>query len=107
MGVEASVLSLVVVILIKDVVLPLYRGNGNGNGNGKSNGRCPVEGTIAEIHTASRLHEREFQTRLDEFGEAVRALGTVSTQLSTQTALLERIARGLERLPQDGRVRHG
>lgn len=104
MGVEASVLSLVVVILIKDVIVPLYRGNGNGKANG--NGRCPMEGTIAEIHTASRLHEREFQARLDEFSEVVRALGTVSTQLSTQTALLERIARGLERLPQDGRVRH-
>lgn len=102
MGVEASVLSLVVVILIKDVIVPLYRGNGKANGNG----RCPMEGTIAEIHTASRLHEREFQARLDEFSEVVRALGTVSTQLSTQTALLERIARGLERLPQDGRVRH-
>ena len=105
MGVEASVLSLVVVILIKDVIVPLYRG-ANGNGKANGNGRCPLEGTIGEIQTASRIHERDFQARLDEFGEAVRALGTVSTQLSTQTALLERIARGLERLPQDGRVRH-
>ena len=30
MGVEASVLSLVVVILIKDIVVPLYRGAKSG-----------------------------------------------------------------------------
>jgi len=99
MGVEASVLSLVVVILIKDVIVPLYRST---NGNGKSHNawKCPLENTIGEIHTASRIHEREFQTRLDEFAEAIKALGTVSAQLSTQTALLERIAQGLERQPE-------
>jgi len=105
MGVEASVLSLVVVILIKDVVVPLYRGNSNGKSNGNGGGKCPLENTIGEIHTASRIHEREFQTRLDAFDAAVRSLGAVSTQLSTQTALLERIASGLER--QNGRAGRG
>ena len=71
MGVEASVLSLVVVILIKDVVVPLYRGNSNGKSNGNGGGKCPLENTIGEIHTASRIHEREFQTRLDAFDAAV------------------------------------
>ncbi len=104
MGVEASVLSLVVVILIKDIVVPLYRG-ANGNGKGNGNGRCPVEGTIAEIQTASRIHERDFQARLDEFSGVVQVLGAVSTQLATQTALLERIAAGLER--QNGRAGRG
>lgn len=78
-------LALVVLILVRDVIVPMTK---KGEANGKNDGKigCPMERDLIEYRMAMKLHESELRRIADGLTEISREMREVVNLLRREVA---------------------